>query len=97
MNDVGTVGGQLEGDERPGRVTGDMGATDAQVAEQRSGVGRMLREAHRLGAMRAADLSPLVVPDQAVALDQRLLREERQEAVRDGAGADEQHRLARSL
>ena len=71
MNDVGTVDGQLEGDDRPGRVTGDMGATDAEVAEQRRGVGRMLREAHRRRAV-AAGLSPLVVPDQAVALDQRL-------------------------
>ena len=49
MNDLRTVDGQLEGDGRARGVAGHMGATDAQVAEQRGGVGRVLREGHRFG------------------------------------------------
>jgi hypothetical protein len=73
VNDVGTVDSQLEGDGCACRVTGDMGTPDPQVAEQRRRVGRVLGEADWSRTPRAADLSLLVVPDQAVALDQRLL------------------------
>jgi hypothetical protein len=94
VNNVGIIDGQLEGDDCACRVTGHVSASDAQVVEQRGRVGRMLGETDRLHGMGATDLSPLVIPDQAVALDQCHLREERQEAVPDGAEADEDHWLA---
>src|SRR5215203_2775027 len=94
VHDVRAVDGELESDNCACRVTCYMGTTDAQMTEERRRVGRMLGEANRPRARRAADLSPLVVPDQVVAPDQRLLKEEWQEAVRDGTGADEDHRLA---
>ena len=52
-----------------------MGATDAKVIEQRGRVGRMLGEADWPIARRAADLSPLVVPDHAIPFGQRRLRQ----------------------
>src|SRR5215217_1267059 len=57
VDDFGTVDSQLEGDDRPGGVAGNMRAMDTEMAEQRRGVGCMFREAHRQGALRAADLS----------------------------------------
>ena len=73
VNDVGTVDRQLEGDDRPCRVAGDMCATDAEMVEQPSGIGRMLHEADRRRGISAAVQPSLAVGNQAVALDQRLL------------------------
>jgi len=67
------VEGQLEGDRSAGGVSGDMRPTDTQVVEQRSRVGRVIREAHRPSGARAAGLTAPVIPDQAVSIDQRLL------------------------
>ena len=89
--------GPAGGRSRAGRVSDDMRPADTQVVEQRSGVGRVVREAHRRGGARAAGLAAPVIPDQAVALDQRLLGQQRQERARHRPGRDQQHRLARSL
>ena len=69
---LGTVGGQLEGDDRAGGVTGDMRATEPRwpSSPPRRPHAPRSSPAER---WRAADLAPLVVPDQAVALDQRPL------------------------
>ena len=63
------------------------------MVEQRCSVRRMGRKADRLGIARTRRQAPLAVSDQAVAVRQHPLRDERQEAVGDGAGADQQQRL----
>ena len=57
------------------------------MAEQRSGVGRVGREAHRRSDGRAAGLAAPVIPDHAVALDQRPLGQQRHERARHRAPA----------
>ncbi len=90
------VEGHLQGNGRPRRVTGHVSAPDAQVVEQGDTIGRVLREAHACSGRPAGVDAPLVISDQAEAVRQRLLRDEGKEAVRDGTGTDEEHRVSRS-
>src|SRR5215211_3607359 len=70
----------------------DVSAAHIEVLEQRRGVRGVLCDAHRRWSVRAADPTPLVVPDQLVTACQRRLRKERDEAVGD-EHVDQQHRL----
>ena len=91
---AGVVEGQLRGDGGAAGVAGDVGPVDAEVVEQRGGVGRVVLDRHGPLGVGAAHPAALVVPDELVALERRL-RHERQEAVGQH-GADQQHRLAGS-
>ena len=73
MDDVGTIDRQLQSDDSPGRMTGDMRPTYSKLAEQRRGIGRVLREGHRRRAIDSVGELPLPVCDQAVAFVERLL------------------------
>jgi hypothetical protein len=63
------------------------------MVEERRGVIRVVRDAHRWRGMGAADPTTLVIPDQLVPAGQGLLRQERDEPVGENR-TDEQHRLA---
>ena len=67
----------------------------SEMVEERRGVGGVVGDAHGRGSVGAADPTPLVVPDELIAVGERGFRHERQEAVREH-GTDEQHRFARS-
>ena len=91
---VGLVEGELGGDGGAAGVADDVGAGDTEVVEQRGGVGGVVGHADRRRRVGAAHPAPLVVADQLVALVERRLGRQRQEAIGQH-GADQQHRLAR--
>jgi hypothetical protein len=73
-----------------------MRPTDAEVAQQPGGVGRLVRVAHWRSGLRAAHLAAPVKLDQAVAIRQGFLGEEGQEPVSERTRRDQQHRFSRS-
>jgi hypothetical protein len=54
---------ELESDGSACRVTGDMRAPDTEMIEEPSGIGRVLSEAHRRGAIRTVGELPLAISD----------------------------------
>ncbi len=89
---LGVVEGQLGCDRRAGGVARDVSAPHTELLEQRRGVGGVIGDAHRRRSVGAADPTPLVVPDQLVAVGQCRLCKERHEAVGD-QHVDQQHGL----
>jgi hypothetical protein len=95
VHDLGVVEGELGADCRTAGMAGDVGARDSEVVEECRGVRSVIRDGHRGWGMRAADPTSLVVADELVAVGQRRLRQQWEEAVGED-GADEQHGFARS-
>jgi hypothetical protein len=90
MHLLWVVEGQLGSDRCAGGMAHDVNAPHPEVVEQRRGVGGVLSYAHRRWSVRAANPTPLVVPDQLVVMCQRRLWKERHEAVGD-EHVDQQH------
>jgi hypothetical protein len=95
VHDLGTVERELKDDRPTVGVAGDVRAPDIQVVEQATGVRGVVCDAHRRESVGAPGPTPPVVPDHAVAVGQRRLGEEWQEAPRH-SGAAQQHGFARS-
>ncbi len=66
MDGLGVVEGELEGDGRPAGVAGDVRSRQAEMGEERGGVGGVVLHAHRRRRVRAPDPATLVVRDQLV-------------------------------
>ena len=71
-----------------------MGAPDADLVEQRRGVGGVVGDADRRRGVGASEPAAPVIADQLVAVGERRFCQQRQEAVRDDR-VHKQHRLAR--
>ena len=93
LDDRGGVQRQLEGDAAAVGVADDVRPFHAQVGQEGAGVGRLPGDA-RLGAGgRAAGEAAPVVADDAVAVGQRRLGQQRGEGVGKEGAMDQQNRL----
>jgi len=93
VDDVRPFEGELQRNRATTRMSGDVRAVDAEVVQQRRGVRRVVRDAHRgRGVCAPAPTAP-VVSDQAELIDQRLHRHEWHERSRHD-GTDQQYRFA---
>jgi hypothetical protein len=96
VNQLRPVEGELQRHRATARVAGDVRASDIEVLQQRGGVRRMVRDAHRRSGVRASPPPALVVSNEAVPIDQRRFGQEWHECSRHH-GTDQQQRFARAL
>ena len=71
LNALGALERELERHRGAARVADDMCARDAEVVEERRGVGRVVGDADRRRCVRAPRPAALVIRDQPVAGGQR--------------------------
>ena len=75
-------------------MTDEVGALDAEVAQQGMAVGGVLRHRHGATRVGAARVPATVVADQVVAIGQGRFGEQRPKRLRDERPVDERHGLA---